>query len=103
MQYLITGNLARKEVLGMAHADFVKVVQSAVAPTLSMLAEANPDRKVLAGGLPAGSRDVVMIVDLRSEGSHHCVREFLMSLPIFEYFDWHATPLETFEEILASQ
>jgi hypothetical protein len=65
-----------------------------------MMVEQNPHGKVLAGGLPAGSRDVVLIADLRGQDSHRIVRQFLLSLPVYDYFEWQVTPLETFEELV---
>jgi hypothetical protein len=101
MQYFITGKLSRKhEVLGLPHAEFVQLVQTKVVPSLKILAGENPHGKVLAGGVPAGSRNLVMIVDLRGQDSHRCVRSFLTSLPMFEYYDWEVTPLETLEELV---
>ena len=69
---------------------------------LKMLDGEFPHGRVLAGGIPAGQQGVVMIVDLHAHDSHGCVRHFLTSLPIFSYYDWEVTPLETYTELLQS-
>jgi hypothetical protein len=101
MRYLITGKLARAhDVLTMSHEDLVQFVRSRVAPSLRILVDQIPHGRVLAGGLPAGGRDMVMIADLRGEDSHRVVRQFLVSLPVYDYYEWQVTPLETFEELV---
>lgn len=99
MVYLITGTLMRPEVLHLGHEEWIKFVGEKVAPSLAMLCRETPHGKVLGGGAPAGGRDVVMIVELNNGNSHRCVRQFLASLPLFEYYQWQTTPLETFEEM----
>ena len=100
MHYLIVGKLSRKDLLHLPHAEFVQGIQTKVVPSLQALLQETSAGKVLAGGLPAGGRDLVMIVDLKGRDSHGCVRSFLASLPLFEFYDWETTPLETFEEFL---
>jgi hypothetical protein len=103
MQYHIVGRLSRsQDVLQLPHADFVQLLQEKVVPSFKILIGDIPHGKVLAGGLPAGGRDIYMIVDLHAEDSHRCVRQFLASLPISPYYDWEVTPLETFEEMVRS-
>jgi hypothetical protein len=100
MQYLITGKLARAdEVLRLPHEEFVQLIKSRIAPTLQMLVGENSHGKVIGGGMPAGGRDFVMIVDLKGHDSHRCVRQFLWALPLFPYYDWDVTPLESFQEM----
>ena len=82
----------------MPHEEFVLLVKTKVAPTFKLLHEAIQEGKVLAGGIPAGSRDWVLVVDLPNQNTHRVVRQFLQSLPIFELYDWQATPLETIAE-----
>ena len=96
--YLITSKLVRKDILALSHEEYVQFVASKVVPTLRMLVGEAPGARVLAGGAPAGSRDFLMIVDLQGD-SHRAVRQFLASLPLFEYYEWQTTPLETFEEM----
>jgi hypothetical protein len=99
MVYLITGKLARAEILRLPHEEYVALMKTKIAPSLQMLVSDTPNGKVIGGGVLAGSRDVAMIVDLHAHDSHRCVRQFLASLPIFEYYEWQSTPLETFAEM----
>ena len=99
MRYLIRGKLTPgQDLFRLPHDEFVQLIQTRVIPSMRLLVSENPHGKVLAGGVPAGGRDVVMIVDFRGEDSHRPARRFLTALPIFEYYDWEVTPLETFEE-----
>jgi hypothetical protein len=99
MQYLISGKLLRPEaVINMPHEEFVQLIKSMMVPTLKALLADNTHGRVLGGGFRAGSRDLVMVVDLRGQDSHRCVHEFLVSLPAFPYFQWEAAPLVTFAE-----
>jgi hypothetical protein len=101
MQYQITGKMIQSaEILRLSHEDFIRQIQSRVLPSLRLLLESNVHGRLLAGGMPAGSRDLTMIVDLKADASHLVVREFLVSLPIFDYYDWQVTPLVTFEEMV---
>src|SRR5262245_22146891 len=101
MHYLITGKLFRAaEVLSLPHDQFVEFTRSRLVPALRLLVEGKARGQVVAGGTPAGGRDCVMIVDLPGD-SHAGVRNFLDSLPIFDYYEWQVTPLETFEEWLS--
>lgn len=100
MHYLISGKMIRvTESLSLPREQFVDLIRSRFVPAFQMLAEAKGLGKILAGGTPAGSRDCVMIVDLVGD-SHLAVRQFLSALPVFDYYEWNVTPLETFEEWL---
>jgi hypothetical protein len=101
MHYLITGRLSgNDDHRRLPHEEFVQAVQTKIGPTLTLLADEHA--KVLAGGVPAGSQDLVMIVDLKGNDSHRCVRRFLVTLPVFDAYDWTVVPLETFAELAQS-
>lgn len=100
MQYLIQGKLIAPDVLRLPHEEFIQLLQGKLVPSLKLLVEESPAGKVLAGGLPAGGREWVLIVELPNQNTHRVVRQFLQSLPIFEVFEWQVTPLETLAEIL---
>lgn len=104
MRYFIRGKLARtQEILAMKHEEFLDLLRSKVGPSIKMLlAKDNPHGTVLCGGTPAGGKDVLLMVDLSGRDSHAPVRRFLMSLPIFDYYEWEATPLESLEELVIS-
>src|SRR5713226_5335296 len=99
MRYHFKGKLINRDLVRLTHEEFVHLIQSKFAPTLRALISENTHGKVLAGGVPAGGRDIVMIVDLKNAESHAVVRQFLASLPIFDYYEWEIIPLETFEEM----
>lgn len=98
MVYQIIGTLLRQDILRLPHEEYVQLMASKLVPTLRILTAQTPGTRVLAGGVPAGNRNMVMIVDLQGD-SHRAVRHFLASLPLFEYYEWHTIPLETFEEM----
>lgn len=98
MIYHLNGTLIRQDILRLAHEEYVQLIASKLVPTLRILTADASGVRVLAGGAPAGSRNLMMIVDLQGD-SHRAVRQFLASLPLFEYYEWHTTPLESFEEM----
>jgi hypothetical protein len=99
MRYHIKGSLINREVGRYTHEEFVHLIQSKFAPSLRLLSSDTSHGKVIAGGVPAGGRDIILIVDLKNSESHAAVRNFLVSLPIFDHYEWEAIPLETFEEM----
>jgi hypothetical protein len=98
MIYQINGTLIRQDVLRLPHEEYVQLMASKMVPSLRILITETPGTRLLAGGMPAGGRNLVMIVDLQGD-SHRVVRHFLASLPLFEYYEWQTTPLESFEEM----
>ncbi len=102
MQYLIRGSMiGLADLRNQNHDEFVKTFRSYFVPALQVLNGEIPQGRILGGGTPAGGKDVVLLVDLAGD-SHHIVRQFLVSLPFFEFYEWEATPLESFEELLES-
>jgi hypothetical protein len=100
MRYQITGKFMAPELLHLPHAEWLKMVNTKLVPTLQILTGPNPHGEVLAGGYVAGSRDLVMMVDLKPANTHLAVRGFLSSLPIFDFYDWQVMPLDSFQEAL---
>jgi hypothetical protein len=100
MRYQITGRFIAPDLMRLPREEFIKLLHSKLVPSLRVLANPNPHGEVLAGGFIAGSRDLVLTVDLKAHGSHRIVRDFLSSLPIIDYYEWQVTPLESFEEAL---
>ena len=75
------------------------LLQTKLVPTLKLLHEGQARAgKVVAGGMPAGTREWHLIVELPHLNCHRGVNHFLQSLPVFEFFDWTATPLVTVAE-----
>ena len=99
MRYHIRGKFLAHDLVRLPHEEFVRLIQSKIVPTVRALLSDTTHGKVLAGGIPAGGRDLVMIVDLKNAASHAAVREFLVSLPIDPFYEWEVIPLETLEEL----
>jgi len=100
MRYQITGKFIAPDLMRLPREEFIKLLHAKLVPSLRILANPTPHGEVLAGGFAAGSRDLVITVDLKAHGSHGVVRDFLSSLPIIDYYEWHVIPLESFEEAL---
>jgi hypothetical protein len=73
-------------------------VQKVVSPSLQLLAQFQGEGKLLAGGFRASSQDPVFILSLPANESHMVVRHLLLQLPIFGYYRWEITPLESLED-----
>jgi hypothetical protein len=101
MLYLVSGELHDYGLLNAPHEEFVQMIRKVVAPSLELIVQHQEAGKIVGGGVPAGSQRVVLIVDLKGE-SHRAVRQLLVGLPIFGYYRWEVTPLESFQEWLSS-
>lgn len=97
MLYLVSGSMISRELLSGPHEQFRDLVQKMVVPSIKMLTDLMGEGKLLAGGVRAGSPDVVLILELTGE-SHIMVRRQLHQLPIFPLYRWEVTPLESFED-----
>ena len=71
-----------------------EVLEKGILPTFDMLAELQAKKKIIAGGLPAGSRTFYLIVDA---ASHDEVDGMLRGLPARGVFSWQVTPLQSLE------
>lgn len=100
MLYLVTGKLATRELLTGPHEETVQVFQNRILPSISLLLELQAAGQVLAGGVPAGTREVVFILRLAAGESHLSIRRLLYRLPVFPHYEWDVTPLESFDEWL---
>lgn len=63
-----------------------------VSASLEMLSGFLADEKIVAGGVPAGQKRHVFIVDAASNEE---VTELVQSLPLWMAHKWEITPLET--------
>lgn len=79
---------------------FQEHLQKVIVPTFHVLAQWREDGKLLAGGVPAASQQVLLVLELAAT-SHIEVRRTLFHLAIFDQFSWEVTPLESFEELLS--
>lgn len=71
-----------------------EVLEKGILPTFDMLAELKTKKKVVAGGLPAGSRTFYLFVEA---DSHDEIDRMLRRLPAWGVFSWQVTPLQTLE------
>ena len=102
MYYQIEGRLIRHDLLNLSHEDFISLIRDKFTVAIRMLCESSEACEVLAGGMPVASRNLVMTLNFPKIDSHGTVREFLSTLPIFEYYEWRCIPLETFPELLSN-
>ena len=77
-----------------APEDVVEVLENGILPTFDALADLKAKKKIITGGLPAGSRTLYLIVDA---GSHDEVDRMLRDLPAWGVFSWKVTPLQSIE------
>ena len=70
------------------------VLENGILPTFAMLKELRAKKKIVAMGLPAGSRSIYMIVDAQS---HDEVDRMLRKLPAWGVFSWHVKPLQSID------
>jgi hypothetical protein len=90
MQYLVsaTGGPAFT-----TPAESLTALEDLVLPLFDSLMRWSAEKKILAGGVPVGSRSLVFIVEAASHGE---LDRRLRSLPMWSRFTWEVTPLETF-------
>ena len=72
----------------------VPLAQQEVIPTMEALVKLRQEGKILAGGVPAGDRAHIFIVDAASNDE---VTELIQSLPLWGRHVWDVTPLESWE------
>lgn len=90
MKYLVSGTG------GPASASPAKMdafLKSVVLPTFDQLIKLEKEGKI-TGGVPAGDRAIVFIVEASSNDE---VDRLLRSLPIWGVLKWKVVPLQTFE------
>lgn len=71
-----------------------EVLEKGILPMFDKLAELKAKKKIVAGGLPAGSRTFYLIVEA---GTHDEVDKMIRDLPAWGVFSWKVTPLQTLE------
>lgn len=90
MRYLVVGS----EGPGFASPEeAVEVLEEAVLPSFDALEKLEKKKKILAGGLPVGAREVVFIVEASSNEE---VDNMLRDLPIWPEMEWEVAALQTF-------
>lgn len=90
-QYLVTTT----EGPGFASPDeVVEVLENGILPTFDKLEALKSSGKIVAGGLPVGSRTFFLIVEAKS---HDEVDRMLRDIPAWGVFSWEVTPLQSIE------
>ncbi len=90
-QYLVTTT----EGPGFASPDeVVEVLEKGILPTFDKLEALKSSGKIVAGGLPVGSRTFYLIVEAKS---HDEVDRMLRDIPAWGVFSWEVTPLQSIE------
>lgn len=69
-----------------------EVLEQGILPLFDQLLELQKQKKIVAGGLPAGSRTLYLIVDAESNDE---VDQMLRDLGAWGVFSWKVTPLQT--------
>ena len=92
MQYLIRGEFVEENTAGKATMDAIKWIEMVDHPSLEML-EKGVQEKKFTGGMVAGAREGVLIMDASSNEE---VGAFLRGLPFWGALKWTVTPLQSF-------
>ncbi len=90
-QYLVTttegpGFAAPEEV--------IEVLEKGILPTFDMLIGMKSSGRIVAGGLPVGSRTFYLIVEAKSADE---LDRMLRDIPAWGVFSWEVTPLQSIE------
>lgn len=77
-----------------APGEVVDVLEKGILPTFDMLAELKAKKKIVAAGLPVGSRKIYLLVEAASNDE---VDRMLRDLPAWGVFAWNVTALQSLE------
>ena len=77
-----------------APEEVAEVLEKGILPTFDRLLELKAKKKIVAGGLPAGSRMLYLLVEA---DSHDEIDRMLRDLPAWGVFSWQVTPLQSLE------
>lgn len=68
------------------------VLENGILPLFDALAELKKQKKIVTGGLPVGSRTLILVVEA---DSHDEVDRMLRDLPAWGVFAWKVVPLQS--------
>ena len=74
--------------------EIAAVLEKSIIPTFDKLLELKAKKKIIAGGLPAGSRTFYLIVEA---DTHNEIDKMIRDLPSWGVFSWKVTPLQSLE------
>jgi muconolactone delta-isomerase len=92
--YLVTGEYVDPGPL-LPPQQLVQMVEQLVIPSFEALAKLEEQKKILGGGIVAGSRAGAFIVDV---GSNSELNRLLQELPFWGVVTRKATPLQAFRD-----
>ena len=98
MQYLVTMEFVEPGPLFSAQ-QLGQMVEQSILPSFELLAGLNADGKVLAGGIPAGSRTAVFIVEA---ASHDELDQIVEGIPFWAVMKTTVVPLQDFAKRAAN-
>jgi muconolactone delta-isomerase len=93
MLYLVTGK-SLEQVQSSDPKQVAQMIETSVIPSLESMVKLEKDGKIVAGGLHAGARVGVAIVNAESNEE---LSQILRNFPFWGMLEWTVTPLETFE------
>ncbi len=71
-----------------------EVLEKGILPTFDMLLDLKLKKKIVAGGLAAGSRTFYLMVEA---DTHDEIDRMLREIPAWGVFSWNVTPLQSLE------
>ena len=74
-------------------SEAVSVLETSIIPSFDLLVKMQTDKKILAGGVPVGSRSFVFII---AAASNDEADRILRSLPFWGVLHCKVTPLQSF-------
>lgn len=92
MLYHVSGEYIEGPLL--SHQQIIQRLEHAIMPGLEACAKLVAGKKILAGGVVAGLRASMFILEAES---HEEVNRILQSLPLWTLNTWKITPLVSFE------
>ncbi len=92
MLYLVKGEYIDPGVLLPAE-QLPGIVQNLVIPSMEAMAQLEKENKIRAGGIYAGARAGVCIIEAESNDE---VSRLLQNLPFWGLLKWDVTPLQSF-------
>jgi hypothetical protein len=94
MRYLITMESVATDAL-LSPQQNARLLEQAVIPTLEACAKLEAEQKIVAGGVAAGARNVMLIVEA---ASNEDLNQLVQSLPAWGALKVAVTPLQSFTE-----
>ncbi len=99
MRYLVIAE-ASTDLGLLPPQQMAKMLEQVITPSIEAIVKLEAEKKILAGGVPVGSRSGVLIVEAASNDE---LDRLLLSLPLWGLYKFNVTPLESFRDRLAQQ